>query len=422
MGTYGTDWEIQRYRGDLRARDGWFQDTPTFWRNMKKTATLEANRGYVILLNHSPEFLHGSTTASLYFPSAEGQTFNFSNQTKTTELPYNECTIWQGKPDHEGDVNYDRRAEDSHWFVAGVPVFQNCTITTITPNENLKSVNLKDNTPLYLYEWNYSSGAGSSANYTARSAIGYTFKSTHAYMFQFAGNLTWQTASGITPPAGIVAHRQNVEESPYIEMTLSLIKDNEEADHTYITLAEGATEDYDLGLDLSKIVNSGAQIYSFAGSHLMAANVLPPSAEEVPLGIVFPESGAYTLSISGVPAGKVASIYDNTEGNLLSLDNPVTLYADSAHTSNGRYVLKISKQSGTTTSAEDTRNGGFTLRQADGRLFIGGIEGRADVAVYDLVGHLLYHSTITDGESIPAPERNIYLVRINGETQMMHAF
>jgi len=424
LGDYGADkdWVIQRYRGDLRAQQGWFQDSPTFWRNLKKTATLEANRGYVILLNHQPEYKHGTTYASLYFPSAEGQTFSFTKKTVSTTLPYNECTVCQGcasDPSREGKVDYDRRAEDSHWYVAGVPTFQNSKITTITPNEGITDkVHIKDKTPLYFYEWSYGRGGyGRSENYLARTTSTYDFLSTHAYMFQFAGTLTWQASISVAPNSIVARHKEDTEES-FVEMEFQLSSDDTELDHTYITLADGATSDYDLGADLSKIVNQGAQIYSYAGSHLVAANVLPLAAEEVPLGIVFPETGEYQLSLAkGMPAGKSVSIYDAAESREYSLENPVTIYADSAHTSVGRYSVRIQKKQGQiTTAADNTLSGTISVTQADGRLFISGIEGRAEAMLYDMTGKLLYRTLVESGEGIAAPQQGIYLMRVAGQT------
>lgn len=417
MGEYGSDkdWVIQRYRGDLRAEQGWWKDTPTFWRNLKKTATLEANRGYVLYLANKPEFKYGSTTASLYFPSKEGQTFNFTQREVTTTLPYNECTICRDCDNHAGDPNYDRRAEDSHWYIAGVPTFQSCTIKTVTPHENLSSTNLKDKTPLYFYEWNWSSGAGSSANYTARTTSGTTFKSTHSYMFQFAGSLTWQAATSAAP-AGIIAHRQNEEES-FTEMSISLERDEEELDHTYVTFVEGATEEYDLGADLSKIVNEGSQIYSFAGQHILAANVLPHSTTEVPLGIVFAETGQYAISMpQGMPAGKQISVYDNVEDREFSMENAVTIYADSAHTSAGRYFLRIQEKQDHPTSVGNATPSSLSVTVSGGRLFVEGLSEKTDVMLYDMTGRLMFTASVVPGEGIMAPQQGIYLLRIADQT------
>ena len=419
LGEYGTDWVIQRYRGDLRAQNGWFKETPTFWRNLKKTATLEANRGYVVYLMNSPTF-KSDGVARLYFPS-EVSKWEFEPKAVTTTLPYNECTICQGCEQDEsrkGNKDYDRTKEDSHWYVAGVPAFQNCTISSHTAtisNDNV--LNMSGETPLYYYQWNYNGG---SPTYTPTSSVGTEFRSTFAYMFQYAGEITWVSSTGITAstPAGIAARKMSVEENTIEEVTLQLTNGEEELDHTYITLNDMATSDYDLNLDLSKIVNEGSQIYSIIGSYNMAANQLPHSTTEVPLGIVFTETGEYQLTLAkGMPAGKSVSIYDSAEDREYSLENPVTIYADSAHTSVGRYSVRIQKKQGQiTTAADNTLSGTLTVTQADGRLFISGIEGRAETVLYDMTGKLLYRTMVESGEGIAAPQQGIYLMRVAGQT------
>ncbi|MBR1563999.1 MAG: InlB B-repeat-containing protein [Paludibacteraceae bacterium] len=419
LGEYGTDWVIQRYRGDLRAQNGWFKETPTFWRNLKKTATLEVNRGYVVYLMNSPTF-KSDGVARLYFPS-EVSKWEFEPKAVTTTLPYNECTICQGCEQDEsrkGNKDYDRTKEDSHWYVAGVPAFQNCTISAHSATiKNDNVLNMSGENPLYYYEWNYNSG---SPTYTPRSSVGTEFKSTFAYMFQYAGNITWVSTTGISAstPSGIAARRVADEEGVVEEMTLQLTNGEDVFDHAYITLNDIATSDYDLNLDLSKIMNDGPQIYSLVGSYNMAANQLPHSATEVPLGIVFPETGEYQIALAkGMPAGKSVSIYDAAESREYSLENPVTVYADSAHTSVGRYSVRIQKKQGQiTTAADNTLSGTISVTQADGRLFISGIEGRAEAMLYDMTGKLLYRTLVESGEGIAAPQQGIYLMRVAGQT------
>lgn len=419
LGEYGIDWVIQRYRGDLRAQNGWFKESPTFWRNLKKTATLEANRGYVVYLTERPTF-KSDGVARLYFPSDVSK-WEFEPKAVTTTLPYNECTICQGceqDASRKGNKNYDRTKEDSHWYVAGVPAFQNCTISAHSATiKNDNVLNMSRENPLYYYEWNYNDG---SPTYTPRSSVGTEFKSTFAYMFQYAGNITWVSSTGISAstPSGIAARRVADEEGVVEEMTLQLTNGEDVFDHTYITLNDIATSDYDLNLDLSKIMNDGPQIYSLVGSYNMAANQLPHSATEVPLGIVFPETGEYQLSLAkGMPAGKSVSIYDAAESREYSLENPVTIYADSAHTSVGRYYVRIQKKQGQiTTAADNTLSGTISVTQADGRLFISGIEGRAEAMLYDMTGKLLYRTMVESGEGIAAPQQGIYLMRVAGQT------
>lgn len=419
LGEYGIDWVIQRYRGDLRAQNGWFKESPTFWRNLKKTATLEANRGYVVYLTKSPTF-KSDGVARLYFPSDVSK-WEFEPKAVTTTLPYNECTICQGceqDKSRKGNKDYDRTKEDSHWYVAGVPAFQNCTISAHSATiKNDNVLNMSGENPLYYYEWNYNSG---SPTYTPRSSVGTEFKSTFAYMFQYAGNITWVSSTGISAstPSGIAARRVADEEGVVEEMTLQLTNGEDVFDHTYITLNDIATSDYDLNLDLSKIMNDGPQIFSLIGTYNMAANQLPHSATEVPLGIVFPETGEYQLSLAkGMPAGKSVSIYDAAESREYSLENPVTIYADSAHTSVGRYSVRIQKKQGQiTTAADNTLSGTISVTQADGRLFISGIEGRAEAMLYDMTGKLLYRTMVESGEGIAAPQQGIYLMRVAGQT------
>ena len=142
-------------------------------------------------------------------------------------------------------------------------------------------------------------------------------------------------------------------------------------------MAEGATEDYDLNLDLSKLMNNRrANIYSFAGLYKMAGNCLPDTVNEVALGVQVPAAGEYTFSIPDGTNGIGVTLIDNvanTRTNLALTDYTVTLEKG---TFDSRFALEISPVENTTTGLEPisvdavNNNNGAWKRLIDNQLYI----------------------------------------------------
>ena len=369
-------WMIQRYRGDKRAKSGWWAEIESWWENMARTDTLRAGEGYVLrVTNLNGEYGSGSAFADasgtnklyLYFPSMRsgvslGLVLDGDNKeatSMTSVIPSHICEKWRGKEknEHAGDPNYDRRVIDSNWNLIGSPSFNSAKIITSgwetedpDPEED-DEVFMPKETPLkYFYTWAI---AGGEPKFTIQDAENYVVPATHAYLAQYAGTITWAPTDG-NPLVELKVPKRTDEEGGDQTLKLALMQDTVQADVTYVSrMAEGATEDYDLNLDLSKVMNAGkSNIYTFAGYYKMAGNCLPDTTSIVPVGVMIAADGDHTFAMPEGTNGVGVILVDNIAGtrtNLALTDYTVNL---AAGTYDGRFMLELSPIAQTPTDVE----------------------------------------------------------------------
>ena len=386
MDKYGDQWVIQTYHGDYRAQKGWWAETESWWYDLDRDDIMKANQGYVIRLTNLKDYgnvfnTYGVTHAYLYFPSANASALNIGRlgESTTTTVPEHKCEIWRGKETntHEGDPNYDRRFIDSNWNIIGSPCFNSAKISTTgwadgtTEGQTVNYDNIKSQLQ-FFYTWEI---VGNTPKYTVKSSLSdFEFKATHAYFVQYAGELTWVPYPA-TPFVGFKAPTRTNEESTNQTLRLTISQNDAEADATYISrMAEGATEGYDLNMDLSKVMNSRkANIYTLAGYYKMAGNCLPDTVSMVPVGVRTYAAGTYTFSIPEGTNGTGVVLVDNVTGtrtNLALTDYTITL---AKGTFDGRFSLELSPIAQTQTDVEHTSTDGMNgVRKVmvDGILYI----------------------------------------------------
>ena len=348
FGEYGKHYIIQYYDGAARAENGCWADSPTYWRQITDTTysarreadnngnedtngnpnngILVANKGYVLALARniakSDIFKYGNDYVRLYFPSREKiDSIDGNIQNTTVYLRPHTCNI----------TREDRYIYDSNWHIIGVPSYAD-TVQTLA-QDNL----------LYFYTYDT---ADNTYNVTpaenASSDQTITFKSMHAYMVQFAGNIHWQSTWGLQPQQ--ILARRTAEMPDHYSLRLELQRDGQYADQAFVQLkAEGATADFDLNQDLTKIINAGANIYTLAGEKRIqvAGNVLPIAKTTIPVGIQVAQVGTYTIALPDGTSGISATLVDNQTGthtNLLLEDYTVTL---NAGTTEGRFYIVL---------------------------------------------------------------------------------
>ena len=117
--------------------------------------------------------------------------------------------------------------------------------------------------------------------------------------------------------------------------------DGSEADRTFVSLADGATAGYDLNMDLGKIMNSGANLYTLCGNIELAGNSLPVDAGSVAVGVRVAEAGTYMLGMHDMPEGWTVVLCDSLLGREVNLR-----YADyetqlDAGVHNTRFALRF---------------------------------------------------------------------------------
>jgi hypothetical protein len=199
----------------------------------------------------------------------------------------------------------------------------------------------------------------------------------YAYLVQYAGKtLTWAAAA--TGPSSIVAKRMKTEELRDRQFDLQLMQGNKKADHTYIRLSddEEVTTGFEFNYDVSKMMLSGANIYTLIGKEQAAANSLPLNLEQttvVPVGVKIAATGDYTFAIPEGTEGIGVVLVDNETGtrtNLGLTDYEVNL---SKGTYDERFVLEISPIMHTPTGIDNIGVGaqdGIRKVMVDGILYI----------------------------------------------------
>ena len=369
---YGDQWIMQLYDGAERAEKGNWIDSPTFWKYItNRNYTLKAGVGYVLKLNPSKmTFDHGATDVSLFFPSQGIPTIINADPTPIT-VPAHECTI-------ERD---NRNIYDSHWNLIGVPGYA-----------NLNDVNTKYTTGNQAENVNFYYAYNAAENNYAAAAATADFKNMYAYMVQFAGTIDWKNDPKFNNIPQQLAARHNSDTEPEKRtLRLEIAQGEEVADQTFVQLQqEGATPEFDMNLDLTKIINSGANIYTLAGDARIqvAGNALPVAETTIPVGVQMATAGEYTFRMPNGTEGMVVELIDyetNTRTNLLLSDYTTTLPAGSFE---NRFAL-IVKPDKVATDVENigqaAQNGEAAKKFIiDGKLFL-----QKNGMLYDAQGHIV---------------------------------
>lgn len=325
-GTYGEHWILEEYDGKARAENGcWAEDT--YWKYIEDSTDkiLYPHMGYVLALDltklgEESDIYDENGTFTIHFPSYGGTLSQLTTAPlegfSTIKFPEHKCTI--NRPTDDGD----RRIKDSNWNIIGVPSFANVhDFTTQVGDIN------------FYYQWNPATDT-----YSAQPAA--TFQTMHAYMVQFAGTIDWGAKTAVSPTA--IAARKNTASKDQYTLRLVLQQEGKDQDQTFILLlAGGATNEFDMNVDLSKIINRGANIYSLIGEEEAAANVLPIEESIIPIGLDIEKTGIYTFAMPDGTDGITAILIDyetQTEHNLLTTEYTVDL---NKGISNKRFALRV---------------------------------------------------------------------------------
>ena len=379
FGEYGDHWIIQYYDGAARAKYGLFEDSGTYWRYITSTdSVLHKNTGYVLTLDLdkvAQSFLHDATEVSLYFPSTDDLGTITGTLPQSVSVTGHKCEIVM--TDATPENKRDRTIYDSHWNMIGVPVFADVNGFLTDP------AYVRDGISFY-YEYLPATNSYQATNKTA------DFQTMYGYMVQFAGTINWSSKDVTFNPNQKLAARRNSEsdEPEKISFRLEIAQGEEMADQTFVQMQqEGATAEFDMNLDLTKIINSGANIYTLTNDRIQAAgNALPMDETVVPVGVQIAAEGEYTFRMPDGTEGMVVELVDyetNTRTNLLLSDYIVTL---SKGTSENRFALHIQPQKDVVTSLENigengkvkTENGKPNKYLIDGKLIIRTAEGVFD--------------------------------------------
>ena len=383
FGEYGKHWVIEEYDGARRAAEGCWLESESFWiYHWDQNITLQAGKGYVIgldvdLIKTDNLFgLAGDRPIGIYFPSESPVDNSITDQTKvTTYVEPHECKIWRNTP------KGDRRIADSHWNVVGVPSYINAigNYKNFTANIDTKPEELK-----YYYEW-----GGEYNSFNPVAAETQTFYPLYSYMVQYAGYINWTSIRNEGQAS--LAAKKNSDGNQLHRLCLEIQQNGDKVDQTFVRLEDedGVTDRFDFNHDLCKIVNAGANIYSFVTTETypieVAANVLPIQETIIPIGIKLDAAGEYTFAMPDGTDGIVVELIDyetNTTTNLL-LDNYTVNLGKG--TFENRFALHVQPSKVTTSVGEiNTNTTGVKKYLIDGVLYM-----QKDGVLYDAQGRKL---------------------------------
>ena len=336
LGAYGDYWAVQYYNGERRALEGLPTEESTGWDYVAETKeeaaskVLKANTGYVVCLNYkrlSTDYKYvpgGGRKVSLYFPSA--------NRVSSAEIKQQSNVITVDLAEYTNTTTGSNTTWNHHnWHLLGVPSYANPGFRT-TQND----------VPFFYQYWHPTDG------YAAVASTEVDFYAMHAYMVQYAGEIEWSKIVNTDAPSGLAAKRNSSAINKTM-LRLELQQAGETLDKTYVQLRdEEGTEGFDLNLDLTKIINKGANIYTVVHGDQMAGNVVPAQESMIPLGVVIAEAGDYTFAIPEGTSGIQVELIDYETGistPLAALDYTVNMPAGSF---DNRFALSIKPDKVTT--------------------------------------------------------------------------
>lgn len=371
LGDYGKYWIMEEYDGAQRAASGLAQNN---WKYItKKSAVLSKNVGYVLCLNYSQilqdqlfksyggsDKTLNSGKLSLYFPSngVISPAAIKGGQERTVSLTQyeNNNTAWN----------------HHNWHIIGVPSFADPKFSTT-----------QGDVPFFYQYWHPTDG------YAAVASTEVDFYAMHAYMVQYTGDIKWtsvvNTGDGNVTQKGLAA-KTDEQADKKLMLRLELQQAGSTLDKTYVQLRnDKGTKGFDMSLDLTKIINAGANIYSIVDNHEMAGNAIPKDETVLPLGVVITAAGDYTFAMPNGTEGMIVELIDYEQGtstNLLVGDYTVNMPEG---TNNTRFALRL-KPDKVATSVEDITSG--TNDNNVRKLLIDGVLYLVkDGAVYDAQGH-----------------------------------
>ena len=386
IGNYGQDWIVEYYDGAERARTGWWEGEPGFWRYVwnRKDFVLKPNVGYLLQLElasfgeESSAWDNDNERLELFFPSS-GNLGTITNTTVNCTIPEHACTInrheTEGLPDTPDNphTSYNRTIFDSHWNVMSVPTYVNANNPSFA-NTTWIGGGEGNVGPKFLYTWNPDDNT-----LTATSGTGFMYHAMHAYMVQYSGNVQWVTSG--TGPASIVARDTYAEQPKEVEFRIEIQQNEKMVDQTFVIMSndDEINANFQFGEDMSKDFNArNANIYTMTADNVASAgNSLPMSETTtiVPVGVSIKSAGDYTFAIPEGTEGIGVTLVDNETGvrtSLSALSYTVNLTAGDY---TGRFVLEISPIAQTPTGVETVTGEGLPVTgvrkvMIDGILYI----------------------------------------------------
>lgn len=319
----GREFVIRKYDGAERAKNGLFLgDGDTYWIDLTMDSVMHANEGYSLVFDN--EYLNGDlgsiwenktggSSVYLYFPAAK-EIASISDANKGTVLASHTCE--NTKTYTYGGVQVSHTNSDSHWNLIGSPLFVDSYVYSSSGTNGQagdKERTTLDSYYAYNVDFNYWE-----PELYYKAGEYYACKSMHAMLVQFAGNVTWSN-SAPAAPVGVAARERHETTVTNQLITLNLLQDGEDGDHTYIKMDENGYSDFMLCEDLYKIINkSRPNIFTYAGDNCVAYNKVAIESQTINIGLEIRKNGTYTFEMPENVAGSIILIdrFDGTRTNL----------------------------------------------------------------------------------------------------------
>ncbi len=205
--------------------------------------------------------------------------------------------------------------------------------------------------------------------------------------------------------------------APFYKNTLAdllriRLSGEEGVDEVVIYFKEGATENYDLGIDADKFFGTSVSLYSLTGEGKpMAINATSTTVKTIPLNFTSTTDGNYTLRVNEYTfTTDIIYIEDKLTGTveLLSENVEYTFFHASENTAD-RFVLHFNSTPTAIDEFEEISN--ITIFAAQGKLNVLNAQN-ANIQVFDLLGKQIYSAWAnSNAEQIELPENAIYIVK-----------
>ncbi len=360
----GVDFYVQEYDGALRDATGNAAASAGLnWINVSPR-TFVAGKGYIIAV---------ASDKTLDFVSASGESSMFAS---TGEIPVAKHTT-------------NATVTHNSWNLIGQPFLSSFDLANAT----------QEQAPFYYYDGNTYQTVMSGDNYVV-SPFGAFFLQDHA-----ATDVVEYAAAGKTLKK--VAAGSTFEEIP---LTVS---NDTYTDKTRIRLQAGSTTDYELGNDAIKMMSLKSvvpQIYTVTGGTNYSVNSLPSTTNTVNLVVTTGVAGTYTISLSDIASASdytsILLVDGNKQTNLL--DGNYTFITNGSLTKSMQLELGISY-----TAINEVSDTNSKVSCSGDKVTLSGLEGTANVQVYDVTGRLLQSfKTIENNQTVTLANKGVNLLEI----------
>lgn len=362
---------VAEYDGTKRATDGTVRTQSANWKHVSPKV-LKARHGYFIAMDTSCPF------DEIDFVSVAGLSAPLNNEYTASEV-------------YKFTSSLSDASLHTDWNLVGLPYLSSFQLSNATSFK-----------PYYIYN----NGTFTTVA-TGDSQLVYPFS---AFYLQ---------AYGSTNALDFASAGQSIQAAPAMNTTdefkLSLTY-ADMTDETRIRLDENGTQEYQLGMDGTKIlspVSNFPQLYTTTNEVTYSLNYLPKDAQEVQMRIRTGAAGSYTMSLVNVQdiANYKVTLTDkllNTVTDLVS--NPLyTFNVDQTGTSD-RFVLNILSKVIDGTQEIQVNN---FVSVENKILRISNLPISSKISVYDMSGKLLAARNVNKSvEEFSILQNGIYIVNI----------